>query len=79
MSPTIHREGGFRFFFFSREEFRLHVHVYGADGEAKNWPEPRLELAKNYRLTKIQLKEIEMIIQGHYDAFKAAWNSHFGD
>jgi hypothetical protein len=38
-----------------------------------------LELAKNYRLTKIQLKVVESIIQGHYDEFKAAWNSHFRD
>ena len=64
--------------FFSREEYRPHVHVYSADGEAKYWLEPRLELAKNYRLSKIQLKDIEEIIRGHYDEFKAAWNSHFG-
>lgn len=79
MSPTIHREGGYRFFFFSREESRSHVHVYSPDGEAKFWLEPRLELAKNYRLTNIQLKAVEEIIQGHYDEFKAAWISHFGD
>ena len=78
MSPTIHREGGYRFFFFSREETRPHVHIYNTEGEAKYWLEPKLELAKNYRLTKIQLKEIERIIEGHYDEFRAAWNSHFG-
>jgi ribosomal protein L16/L10AE len=55
------------------------VHVYSADGEAKFWLEPTLELAKNYRLTKIQLETVEAIIQRHYDEFKAAWNSHFGD
>ncbi|MFW6235057.1 MAG: DUF4160 domain-containing protein, partial [Spirochaetota bacterium] len=27
MSPTVFREGQFRFFFFSREEPRQHVHV----------------------------------------------------
>ena len=79
MSPTIHREGGYRFFFFSREESRPHVHVYSTDGEAKFWLEPKLELAKNYRLTKIQLKEIERIIEGHYYEFKTAWNSYFGN
>jgi len=35
MSPTIFRESGFRFFFFSREEPRMHVHVSHPDGEAK--------------------------------------------
>ena len=79
MSPTIHREGGYRFFFFSREESRPHVHVYSADGEAKLGLEPKLELAKNYRLTKIQLNAVEAIIEEHYDEFKTAWNSHFGD
>ena len=40
MSPTVFREGPFRFFFFSREEQRLHIHVQSADGEAKFWVEP---------------------------------------
>jgi len=78
MSPTIHREGGYRFFFFSREESRPHVHVYSTDGEAKFWLEPELALARNYRLSKVQLKEIENIIERHYDEFKTAWNSFFG-
>jgi len=35
MAPTVLREGQFRFFFFSREEPRIHVHVAHPDGEAK--------------------------------------------
>jgi hypothetical protein len=35
MAPTIFRAHGFRFFFFSREEPRMHVHVNHAEGEAK--------------------------------------------
>ena len=78
MSPTIHRERGYRFFFFSREELRPHIHVYGRDGEAKFWLDPKLELARNYRLSKVQLREIEKIIEAHYDEFKAAWEEYFG-
>ena len=48
MAPTIHREQGFRFFFFSREEPRKHVHVIRAEGEAKFRLEPEIELARNY-------------------------------
>ncbi|MGH9338284.1 MAG: DUF4160 domain-containing protein [Acidobacteriota bacterium] len=55
MSPTIFRKGGFRFYFFSREESRLHVHVHGAKGEAKFWLEPGIELAQNYGLSDRQL------------------------
>lgn len=78
MSPTIFRERGYRFFFFSREETRPHVHVYSPDGEAKFWLEPQLELARNYHLNKVQLREIETIIEGHVDELKAAWYQHFG-
>ena len=48
MSPTVFQEKGFRFFFFSKEESRKHVHVYCGDGEAKFWLEPTTELAENY-------------------------------
>ena len=77
VAPTIYREAGYRFFFFSREEARTHVHVAGAEGEAKFWLEPQLELAKNYRLSRAQLREIEQIIEAHEDEFRAAWDRHF--
>jgi hypothetical protein len=32
--PTVFREAGLRFYFFSREEERPHIHVQGSDGEA---------------------------------------------
>ena len=55
MSPTVFRSEGLRFFFFSREEPRLHVHVEGSKGEAKFWLDPELELAQNEGLTKAEL------------------------
>jgi len=63
--------------FFSREEPRMHVHVYCGDGEAKFWLEPEIELAQNYRLSRLQLKQIEMIIEDHYDELTSAWQKHF--
>ncbi len=77
MSPTILREKGYRFFFFSREETRRHVHIYCEKGEAKVWLEPEIELAKNYRLSRLQLKQIEEIIEEYYDELTAAWEKHF--
>ncbi len=79
MSPTVFRERGYRFFFFSREESRPHVHVHSPDGEAKFWLMPDLELARNYRLSKVQLKEVEKIIEEHFDELNAAWHNFFGD
>jgi hypothetical protein len=77
MSPTVFRERGYRFFFFSREESRMHVHVYCGDGEAKYWLDPEIELAENYHLSRLQLKQIEQLIEEHYDEFTSAWGKHF--
>lgn len=77
MSPTVFREKGYRFFFFSREESRVHVHVVSGDGEAKFWIEPDLELAKNYGYTRQQLKEIESLVEEHRDELVSAWQQHF--
>jgi len=57
----------------------MHVHIYCQDGEAKFWLEPEIELARNHRLSRIQLKEIEGIIEEHYYDFKSAWKTHFPD
>ncbi len=78
MSPTIFRQRGYRFFFYSREEERMHVHVYCEDGEAKYWLEPNVELARNYRLSAQQLREIQSIVEVHEDEFKAVWRDFFG-
>ena len=79
MSPTVFRERGYRFFFFSREETRMHVHVHCSHGEAKFWLEPELELARNYALSRMELKAIESIVEAHYHELTAAWRTHFGD
>jgi hypothetical protein len=78
MSPTILREKGYRFFFFSREESRAHIHVVGPDGEAKVWLKPEIELAKNHGLSRSQLKEIEGIVEVHYEEFCGAWEERLG-
>lgn len=77
MSPTILRVGPYRFFFFSREEARLHVHVISADGEAKFWLDPTLELAKSYNLSERDLRRVRELILEHEDDIRDAWNRHF--
>lgn len=78
MSPTVFRERGFRFFFFSREEKRKHVHVHCSDGEAKFWLEPTTELARNYGLSAPQLAKIMEIVKLHENELINAWNAYFG-
>ncbi|MBL8199904.1 MAG: DUF4160 domain-containing protein [Chromatiales bacterium] len=77
MSPTIFRERGFRFYFFSREESRLHVHVRCASGEAKFWLEPAVLLAQNLGLSDRQLRTARRLIEEHSDEIRRAWVRHF--
>jgi hypothetical protein len=65
MSPTLFRERGYRFFFFSREESRMHVHIHHANGEAKFWLEPDIALAQNYGLSQNALSEVEAMVRLH--------------
>jgi len=75
--PTIYREGPYRFFFNSREETRMHVHVESSDGTAKFWLEPIIALAMSHNLTAKELTKIEEIVRKHQDEFIAAWRRHF--
>jgi hypothetical protein len=75
--PTVLKIGSYRFYFFSREESRVHIHISCPDGEAKFWLDPEIELATNYKLSRVQLKQIEKIIEEHHDQFREAWNHYF--
>jgi hypothetical protein len=78
VSPTVLRLGPYRLFFFSREEQRIHVHVQSADGEAKFWLEPRVELAQNHGLSRQSLRIVRKLIQDHESTIRQAWEAHFG-
>ena len=67
MNPTVFQIGAYRFFFFSREETRMHVHIVSGDGEAKFWLEPSIGLAKSYNYSARQLKELESLVEVHHD------------
>jgi hypothetical protein len=75
--PTILRIGPYRFFFNSREEPRIHVHVATSEGVAKYWLEPEIELASFYNLKSKDLRRIEALVQEHTDEFREAWQRHF--
>ena len=78
MSPTVLREKGFRFYFFSLEEKRMHVHVKGPDGDAKFWLEPGIELAMQHGLASHRVNEIRSIVEEHQDEIRSAWREHIG-
>lgn len=77
MSPTVLRAKGFRLYFFSREEPRVHVHVQHAEGEAKFWLEPAVELHANYGLKAKRLAEAQKLVEEHANEIRNAWAQHF--
>jgi len=77
VSPTVFRAHGYRFYFFSREESRPHVHVQHATGEAKFWLDPDIALATNYGLSPARLAAARRIIEEREHEIRGAWKSHF--
>ncbi|MGA2030266.1 MAG: DUF4160 domain-containing protein [Verrucomicrobiota bacterium] len=71
MSPTIFRYRHYRFYFFSREESRMHVHVISPDGE------PKIELAVNKGLGATELNELKKIVEERQDEIRDNWQRHF--
>jgi len=74
----VFRSGPFRFFFSSREEPRMHVHVSCGDGEAKFWLEPAATLAQNYGLSDRQVRDAQAPVEAHIDECRNSWKAHFG-
>lgn len=54
------------------------MHAMSADGEAKVWLEPSIELVNNYGLSERDLREALRLIEERKDEIEAAWNKHFG-
>jgi hypothetical protein len=68
---------GISILLLSREEERMHVHVYCSDGEAKFWVEPEVNLARNHGLSRAQIAELTRVVEDRKDEIADAWNKHF--
>ncbi len=77
MSPTIFRSDGFRFYLYSQEESRIHVHVRHAEGEAKFWLDPAISVARSSGLNSRRLTLAERLIRSHEHEIRVAWAKHF--
>lgn len=77
MSPTVFRYKNYRFFFFSREESRMHIHILSPEGEAKFWIEPMVALADYSGFSERQLKELAKVVEKHVKEIEKAWKQHF--
>ena len=77
MSPTILRIKGYKFYFLSNEEERMHVHITCADGEAKFWLEPIISLATYYKLNSKKLTELQRLVEEHKSEIIKEWKKYF--
>ena len=77
MSPTVFKYKNYRFFFFSREEKRMHVHVECPEGEAKFWIEPVVALSAHSKLTDKQLEILKKVVEDRKHEITKAWLKHF--
>jgi hypothetical protein len=65
-----------RFFFYSREEERMHVHVACAEGEAKIWIEPSIEVARSGGLSRSSLELAVRLTKERENEIRSAWSGH---
>ena len=76
MSPTVFKEGNYRFHFFSKEEQRIHIHVISPDGEAKFWIEPLIALANYSGFSEKQLNFLQKTIERRKNEIIKKWKAH---
>ena len=74
--PTIFRENGYRFFFFSNEHLPKHIHIEKSDKYLKVEIET-LNILNNFKMTSKEQKEVIDIISKHQKDFLEAWNEYF--
>ena len=76
--PTVLRESGYRFFFFSNEgQEPPHIHVQQAERYAKFWLRP-IRLAKNVGFRRNEITQLGRIVSGKKDFLLKAWYGHLG-
>ncbi|MCB9328285.1 MAG: DUF4160 domain-containing protein [Lewinellaceae bacterium] len=76
--PTIFRQDGFRFFFYSNDHEPVHVHVEKGDAVAKYNVSP-LMIADNFNFSANELRRIRGIIFNNQDFIIDKWNEYFNN
>jgi hypothetical protein len=74
--PTFFYKNGFRFFIYSNEEDRAHVHIEKGAGNAKYWLRPRIECEYSYEFSRNEIRFIEETINEEYNSLIKKWNDY---
>ena len=76
--PEVFRFFGFSFFFYSREQEPIHVHVEGNGGMAKfDWDGNEFVLREKMNIKANDMKKIKAVIDENADLIIKHWNTHF--
>jgi Domain of unknown function (DUF4160) len=75
--PTVLRELGFRFFFYSNENNEpAHIHIEKGDATAKIWLQP-IDVENNYGFSNREMNQILKIITENQLNFIQFWHDYF--
>jgi hypothetical protein len=78
--PTVFREHGFRFFFYSNEGWPrepVHIHVEKDDLEAKFWLHPEVRVAYNGGYDRRTMRELLWMVIRNRELIERAWDEFF--
>jgi len=74
--PTLLKEKGFRFFFFSNEHLPKHIHIEKQSAYAKiNLIS--LEIIESFGFNTKEINVILSIVEHHKEEFIKAWDEYF--
>lgn len=76
--PTVHRQQGYRFYFFSNEPNEpAHVHIDKGDATIKVWLDS-LDVAKSRGFRAHEISGIISMVAEHQAMLQEKWDEHFG-
>ena len=79
--PTVFRDRGFRFFFYSNEgspREPIHIHVVKGDAEAKFWVEDQIALERSDGFDAKTLRGLAEVVELNRREIEDKWREHFG-
>lgn len=74
--PTVFKQEGYRFYFYSNEHLPEHIHVENGDGYARVILET-LEVTDSYQFNSKELKKIIKLVSENRTKIEGAWHEYF--
>lgn len=77
--PTVERIGPYRFFFYAGDSVEPpHIHVARDNKKAKFWLDP-VRLQDSGRFSRVEISQVQALIEEHEHRFLRRWHEHFND